>query len=256
MSTEAHLHRFEGRVALVTGAAQGIGLGIARRLASEGARVALIDRNASQLPKAEKALKAEGHEAFAMVVDITSENEVRRAVATVMERWGRIDALVTAAGILGNAGVPAHQVDMAEYDRVMEVNVHGMFLCIQAVLPHMIAAKFGRIFNIASISGKDGNAGMLPYSTSKAAVIGLTKVIGKEFAELGITCNTIAPALIETEMITALPAEKRAMYEKLIPMGRVGTIEEVAAVAAFATSPEASFTSGFVFDASGGRALY
>ncbi|HUJ77064.1 MAG TPA: SDR family NAD(P)-dependent oxidoreductase [bacterium] len=248
--------RFEKQVAIVTGGAQGIGLGIAERLGQEGATIALWDSNARQLSEAEKQLTAQGISAQGMTVDVTQQSAVDAAMKQVLERHGRIHVLVTAAGILGQANIKAHEVTAAEFDRVLGVNLRGMFFCIHAVLPAMLKANYGRIVNMASMSGKDGNAGMLPYSTSKAGVIGLTKVVGKDYAETGITCNAIAPALVRTAMMEALPeAQRRALAEK-IPMKRAGTIAEIAALVAFIASAEASFTTGFIFDASGGRATY
>lgn len=250
------MKRFENEVAVITGGARGIGLGIAMRLGQEGASVALLDIDKGQLGEAEKTLAAAGITALPIVADVTEQASVQNAVSSIMERFGRIDALITAAGITGRTGIQTHEVDPEDFDRVMALNVKGILLSIQGVLPHMLKADYGRIINIASISGKDGNAGMLAYSTSKAAVIGLTKVVGKEYAETGITCNAIAPAVVRTEMVAALPdAQVKYMTDK-IPMKRTGEIEEIAAVAAFVASRECSFSTGFTFDATGGRAVY
>ena len=208
------------------------------------------------LAEAQQTLAGEGVTALALAVDVTRQAAVEGAVKTVLERFGRIDVLVTAAGITGQTSIQTHQVEPADFEQVMALNVKGMFLSVRAVLPAMLEADYGRIVNIASISGKDGNAGMLAYSTSKAAVIGMTKVIGKEYAETGITCNAIAPAVVRTAMVDALPEEQVAYMTDKIPMHRTGEIEEIAAVVAFAASREASFTTGFTFDASGGRAVY
>jgi 3-oxoacyl-[acyl-carrier protein] reductase len=250
------MNRFADQVAIVTGGAQGIGLGIARRLGGEGAAVALWDRDGPKADAAARALANAGVQALAVPVDVTDAAAVHAAAEQVRGRFGRIDVLVTAAGIAGVTNIKTHEVDPADFDRVMALNVRGMFLSIRAVLPAMLAADYGRIVNIASISGKEGNAGMLAYSTSKAAVIGLTKVIGKEYAETGITCNAIAPAVVRTAMVDALPAAQVKYMTDKIPMHRTGEIEEIAAVAAFAASRECSFTTGFTFDASGGRAVY
>lgn len=250
------MKRFEGQVAMITGAAQGIGLGIARRLGGEGAAVALLDRNGTLAAEAVRELATEGIDALAVTVDVTDQAAVAAAVARVLERFQRIDVLICAAGIAGKTGIKTHEADPADFDRVMALNVKGIFLCIRAVLPTMLKADYGRIVNLASISGKDGNPGMLAYSTSKAAVIGLTKVIGKEYAETGITCNAIAPAVIRTAMADGLPPAQLKQLTDKIPMRRIGEVEEVAAVAAFAASRECAFTTGFTFDASGGRTVY
>jgi 2-dehydro-3-deoxy-L-rhamnonate dehydrogenase (NAD+) len=254
------MRRFENQVAVITGGAQGLGLAIARRLAGEGARLALLDANAAQVEESAAGLAGTGpagSEPLPLSVDVTDEIAVAAAMARVLERFGRIDVLVTAAGIVGPSDRKAHEVRTADFDRVLGVNLRGMFFCIRAVLPTMLKADYGRIVNIASISGKDGNEGMMPYTASKAAVIGMTMVIGREYAHTGITCNAIAPALIATAMtLQGLSPEHYQSLTARIPMHRTGTPEEVAAVAAFVASRECSFTTGFTFDASGGRAVY
>jgi NAD(P)-dependent dehydrogenase (short-subunit alcohol dehydrogenase family) len=250
------MSRFDQQVAIVTGGAQGIGFGIAERLASEGARVVLLDIDAQRLTEAERSLAARKLVALGIRTDVTEQGAVEAAVRQTLDRHGRVDVLVTAAGITGKTNIPTQNVDPADFDRVLALNVRGMFLCIRAVLPAMLKANYGRIVNIASIAGKEGNAGMLAYSTSKAAVIGMTKVVGKDLAETGVTCNAIAPAVVRTAMVAALPeAQVKYMTDK-IPMKRTGEIAEIAALAAFAASRECSFTTGFTFDATGGRATY
>ena len=175
----------------------------------------------------------------------------------VIAAHGRIDILVQAAGIVGKTGIKTHEVEPGNFDLVLAINLKGIFLMCKGVLPHMVKQKYGRIVNIASIAGKEGNAGMLAYSTSKAGVIGLTKVIGKEYAEAGdITCNAIAPAVVKTEMVAKMPAQQVKYMTDKIPMKRTGTLEEIASMVAFISSKECSFTTGFTFDATGGRATY
>lgn len=250
------MSRFDQQVALVTGGAQGIGFGIAERLGSEGARVVLLDIDGKKLGEAASELAERRIAVVPLTVDVTDQRGVEGAVQEALTRLGRIDILITAAGITGKTNVRTQDVDPADFDRVMSLNVRAMFLSIRAVLPAMLKASYGRIVNIASVAGKEGNAGMLAYSTSKAAVIGMTKVIGKELAETGITCNAIAPAVVRTAMVAAMPdAQVKYMTDK-IPMKRTGEIAEIAALAAFAASRECSFTTGFTFDATGGRATY
>lgn len=169
---------------------------------------------------------------------------------------GRIDILVQAAGIVGKTNVKTEYVDPDNFDAVFRVNVRGIFNGCKAALPYMRENNYGRIVNISSIAGKEGNAGMLAYSTSKAAVIGLTKTIGKEYAENRITCNCICPAVVRTQMVESMPPEQVKYMTDKIPMKRCGTIDEIAAMVLFMVSPEASFTTGFCFDATGGRSVY
>jgi len=189
-------------------------------------------------------------------VDVTDEAAVQAAVQEISRRRGRIDILVNSAGVTGRTNLKSHEVSLDDFEFVFRVNVRGPFLMAKHVLPVMQRQGYGRILHIASISGKEGNAGMLAYSASKAAVIGMTKVQGKEYAEAGITVNALAPAVVRTAMVEKLPeAQVKYMTDK-IPMKRCGTLEEVAATAAFIVSPEASFNTGFTFDLTGGRAVY
>lgn len=247
------MNTFENQVAVITGAASGLGLVIARKLLRDGANVVLLDLNAEAL-KAEFASHAERQELIG--VDVTDEKPVAEAVARAAERFGKIDILINCAGITGATNLKSHEVDTANLKKVFDVNFMASFYTAKAVLPYMLRNNYGRILHIASIAGKEGNAGMLAYSASKAAVIGMTKVQGKEYAETGITINALAPAVIRTPLVDAMPeAQVNYMTDK-IPMKRCGTLEEAANMAAFIVSPENSFTTGFAFDLSGGRATY
>jgi 3-oxoacyl-[acyl-carrier protein] reductase len=240
--------RFSGQSAIITGGASGLGAAIAARLKKEGADITVFD-----VPAAAGAVAAPDH---FIAVDVADEASVAAGVAEVLQRRGRIDILINCAGITGKTNLKSHLVTVDDFDRVLAINVRGSFLTSKHVLPAMVSRGYGRILHISSIAGKEGNAGMLAYSTSKAAVIGLTKVQGKEYAESGITINALAPAVVATPMVAALPAEQVRYMTDKIPMKRCGTLEEVAAMAAFIVSGEASFTSGFTFDLTGGRAVY
>ena len=244
--------QFKDQVAIITGAASGLGLSIARRLAAAGAQIAMLDLNRNLHVVAEES----GPGFTAYEVDVTNEDQIKAVISKIAARFGRIDVLVNSAGVTGKTGIKSHEVELSDFRFVFEVNVTGSFLTSRAVLSHMLERQYGRILHIASISGKEGNPGMLPYSASKAAVIGMAKVQGKEFAENGITVNALAPAVIRTPMVDALPeAQVKYMTDK-IPMKRCGTLEEIAELAAFIVSPGASFTTGFTFDMTGGRATY
>lgn len=241
------------QTALVTGGASGLGFAIAERLAGLGVTVALLDLDSDGLAAAVAQL---GGTAFAVPADVTDATAVERAVAGVVARTGRLDILVNSAGITGRTGIKSHEVDPADFERVFRVNVHGCFHTSRAALPHMLARHYGRILHIASIAGKEGNAGMLAYSASKAAVIGLTKVQGKEYAETGITVNALAPAVVRTPMVAALPTAQVTYMTDKIPMKRCCELSEVAALASVIVSPETSFTTAFTWDLTGGRAVY
>jgi len=217
-----------------------------------------VDIREDLLVETQKELESKmvGAECMRVTTDVTNPSQVSQAVRSVLQRLGKIDVFVGAAGITGKTNVLTHQVEIDDFNRVLDVNVKGIFYFCREIIPSMLERNYGRIVNIASISGKEGNAGMLAYSTSKAGVIGLTKVIGKEYAETGITCNAISPAVIHTDMVDALPSETVKYMTDKIPMKRMGEPEEVAALVAFVASKEASFTSGFTFDLSGGRATY
>ncbi len=244
---------FSGQVAVITGAASGLGLAIAKKLHNEGATIALLDLSAEA---AAAAAKEVGENTAAFGVNVTDEAEVKAVVDQIGNQFGRIDILVNSAGVTGKTNIKTHEVDLADFRFVFEVNVVGSFLTARAVLPWMLKHNYGRILHIASVSGKEGNAGMLAYSSSKAAVIGMAKVQGKEYAETGITVNALAPAVIRTPMVAALPPEQVQYMTDKIPMKRCGELEEIAHTAAFILSPGTSFTTGFTFDMTGGRATY
>lgn len=203
------MSRFTGQVAVITGGAQGIGFGVAQYLGKEGARVVLLDMSAPRLAEAVASLTAAGISASSHVVNVAKAEDWARAVeATLAEAAGRIDILVQAAGITGKTGIKTHEVDPANFDFVLNVNARGIFLGCKTALPHMLARGYGRIVNIASVAGKDGNAGMVAYSASKGAVIAMTKAMGKEYAESGITVNALAPAVVRTAMVDAMPEQQ------------------------------------------------
>ena len=241
---------FAGRVALVTGGASGIGRAIAERLRAEGAEVALLDSNAERLETVAGEL-----EALAVTADVTRSADVDSAVARVESELGRLDALVCSAGVGGDS-LHTDEVSDAEWQRVFGINCHGVFYCNRAVIPGMKQRGYGRIVNIASIAGKEGNPMAAAYSASKAAVIGMTKSIGKDLVGTGILANSVAPAVIQTPILDQMSEEHIEYMVSRIPLGRLGQPEEVAALVAWLASEEMSFATGACFDISGGRATY
>jgi 2-dehydro-3-deoxy-L-rhamnonate dehydrogenase (NAD+) len=241
------------QVAVVTGAASGLGAVVARKLSEQGALLALADIDQQGLEKTSKSLSGLSK---IYNVDITSEDAVMQMIDKVGNQFGRIDILVNCAGITGKTNIKSHETETANLKKVFEINFMGSWYTSKYAIPLMLKNNYGRILHFASIAGKEGNAGMLAYSSSKAAVIGMTKVQGKEYAETGITVNAIAPAVIQTALVEAMPAEQVKYMTDKIPMKRCGTLEEVADIAAYIVSPQNSFTTGFVFDLSGGRATY
>jgi len=237
-------YRFSGRVALVTGAASGIGAAVARRLQAEGARVAAFD------------LRAEAPEGvLALAGDVSDSARVDAAVAQVNAELGPVDVLVCSAGVPGQS---LRTVDVTddEWRRVLAINADGVFFCNRAVLPGMISSGYGRIVNVASIAGKEGNPIAAAYSASKAAVIALTKAIGKDVARTGVVVNCVAPAVIDTPILEGISEEHVEYMVERIPMGRMGQPEEVAALVCWLASEECTFSTGATYDISGGRAVY
>ena len=249
------MDRFEGQVGIVTGAGTGIGRGIASRLGGEGARILIVDLDAALGEKAAGELAAEGVEALLEVGDVGEPAVAERSVGRAIDAWGRIDVLVNNAGIAGMAANVWEQ-PVEEMDRVYRTNLRGVFLFCRQVIPHMMERDYGRIVNIASIAGKEGNPRMVPYSATKAAVIGLTKSVGKELAGTGIRVNCVAPAVVKTRILEQLTPEQVEYLVERIPMGRTGEVEEVASLVAWLASSECSFSTGAIFDISGGRATY
>lgn len=241
------------QTAIISGGADGLGCALALRLSALGVRVAVLDLDAAKLEAARSVL---GSGAMTFECDVTSAEAVKAAVAEVLAATGRIDVLVNCAGMTGRTNIKSHEVDLCDFDRVMALNVRASLITFQAVLPAMLAQNYGRVLHIASVAGKEGNAGMLAYSTSKAAVIGMTKVQGKEYAETGVRVNALAPAVIRTAMVEKMPPDQVQYMTDKIPSKRCGTLDEFAAMAEFIVSPENSFTTGFCFDLTGGRATY
>jgi NAD(P)-dependent dehydrogenase (short-subunit alcohol dehydrogenase family) len=242
--------RFAGRRAVVTGGASGIGRAVAERLTAEGARVAIWDRDGAT---AEAAAAAIG--GVAVTVDITDWPAVQAAAEATVAALGGIDVLVCSAGITGPT-VPVAEFPVEGFREVFEVNVFGLFHCNKAVSAVMAAAGYGRIVNIASVAGKEGNPNASGYSASKAAVIGLTKSLGKELATAGVLVNAVTPAAVRTPIFAQMPQSHIDFMLSKIPMGRFGSVEEIASLVCFAASEDNGFTTASVFDASGGRATY
>ena len=241
-----------GQTAIVTGAATGIGEAIARRLAAAGATVAVADLDVAGARGVADSL---GNGSFPVQIDIARSESVGKAVADVLARTGRIDILVNNAGIAGKAAPLWEQTD-EDWQQILAVNLTGVFNCCRAVIQHMRERKYGRIVSIASIAGKEGNPNMTGYSSTKAAVIGFTKSLGKEVATEGICVNAVAPAVVHTRILDQLTEAQIDYMTQRIPMRRTGKPEEIAAVVHFLSSPDCSFVTGQCYDASGGRATY
>lgn len=243
-----------GRTAIITGGARGMGYAIAERLLASGASVVLWDIDADRVRMAGEALGC-GERVLAAGVDVTDYDAVSAGVAEAKARFGRIDILVNAAGIAGqNATVADYPLNV--WRQVQRVNLDGCFHTCRAVVPHMLEGDYGRIVNIASVAGKEGNPNASAYSVSKAGVIALTKSLGKELARTNICVNVVTPAVIKTEMLDDVKPEHIEYMLSKIPMGRMGSVEEISSMVAWLSSPECSYSTGAVFDMTGGRATY
>lgn len=250
------MKRFENQVALISGGADGLGKGIARRIAMEGGTVVLFDINKNLLDATVGELKQYDHGVDGSVVDISSESEVRQAIKEIVTKYGKLDIMVNSAGIVGPTNTKITDYKTKDYDKIYSINLKGTFLMTKYAIKAMEPNNYGRILLLASIAGKEGNPFMVGYSSMKAGVIGLVKGVGKEYAETGITVNGLAPAVIKTAMNSNTNPEQLKYMTSKIPMKRLGTVEEVASIAAWIVSRESSFTTGFIFDISGGRATY
>ena len=248
--------RYKNKIAIITGGADGIGKAVAYRLGKEGAAVALFDINENLLQATIEEFEKEGIKAKGYLTDISNETQVSESVVQVEKEWQGIDVLVHAAGIVGPTNIKITNYPTADFNKVYEVNLKGTFLITKYTLKVMEKIGEGRILLIASIAGKEGNPGMLGYSSTKAGVIGLVKAVAKEFATTNITVNGLAPAVIKTSINANTAPEQLAYMTAKIPMQRLGTVEEVAAMCCFIVSEENSFSTGFIYDISGGRATY
>jgi NAD(P)-dependent dehydrogenase (short-subunit alcohol dehydrogenase family) len=244
-----------GKVAIVTGAGRGLGWAIAQRLAQDGANLVIAEIDGQSAHEKAAAIRQIEREALAVQMDVSQWADVQRMVKLVMSKFNRIDILVNNAGILGPY-LPVMEYPEEIWDRVIAVHLKGTFLCCKGVLPVMKAQGSGKVVNMASVAGKEGNANMAPYAAAKAAIIGLTKTLGKEMAPYNVRVNCVSPALIETDMAREMTPEQRDLLTSKIPLGRLGKPEEVAAVVKFLVSDEASFVTGQCYDISGGRSVY
>lgn len=242
------------QVAVITGGARGIGFAIAQRLLQSGASVCLWDCDPAALDAAKVSLKDEAR-VHTATVDVTDEQSVKVATESTLGRFGKISLLVNNAGIAGTNG-KTWELDVADWRRVVDIDLTGPFLCCRAVVPHLLKNGYGRIVNIASIAGKEGNPNAAHYSAAKAGVIGLTKSLGKELAQHNITVNCVTPAVIETDILKQLTQQHIDYMLSKIPMNRFGKVHEAASLIAWLCSADCSFSTGAVFDLSGGRATY
>jgi len=243
--------RFKGRTAIVTGAASGLGKAAAARIVAEGGQVVLWDLNAEAL----EAAKADTGAIATFALDVSDQAAVTAAARGSKDALGKIDILINSAGITG-ATVPVWEFPVDSWLKVMDINLNGLFYCCREVIPFMLDNGYGRIVNVASVAGKEGNPNASAYSASKAGVIGLTKSLGKELAQKGVIVNALTPATFESPILAQLPQSQVDYMRGKIPMGRLGEVDESATMVTFMASEECSFTTASVFDTSGGRTTY
>jgi 3-oxoacyl-[acyl-carrier protein] reductase len=243
--------RFTGRAAVVTGGASGLGLACARRIVAEGGKVVIWDNNPATLEDARR----ESGAAAALAVDVADPDAVAAAASESRSMLGRIDILINSAGITG-ATAPVTEFPIDVWQRVIDVNLNGTFYCCRAIAPIMVEGGYGRIVNVSSVAGKEGNPNASAYSTSKAGVIGFTKSLGKELATKGVMVNCITPATFESPILEQLPKSQVDYMRSRIPMGRLGEVPEVAALTCWLVSDECTFSTAATFDISGGRTTY
>jgi 2-dehydro-3-deoxy-L-rhamnonate dehydrogenase (NAD+) len=245
----------DGRSAVVTGGARGIGLACAERLLASGAQLSLWDRDGSRLAETASRLGGGNARVHSMIVDVADEASVADAAAATIAALGKVDILVNNAGING-PNVPTWEYKLTDWKRVLDIDLTGAFLCARALVPHMLARNYGRIVNMASVAGKEGNPNAPAYSAAKAGLIALTKSLGKELAGTEVIVNCVAPAVAKTELMGEMTEAHIAFMLSKIPKGRFVGIEEIAALVAWLSSAECSFSTGAVFDITGGRATY
>lgn len=245
-----------GKVAIVTGSSRGIGRAIALSLARDGADVVVNARvNLNRAEEVAREIESMGRKALVILADVSKKDDVENMVKQTLDEFGKIDILVNNAGIVGST-VPIQELSEEDWNRIISVDLKGTFLCCKAVIPHMISRRSGKIVNLSSIAGKEGNANMTAYCAAKAGIIGFTKALAEEVAKYGIRVNCVCPALIETELVERMDKKQAEYLKSKIPLGRLGKPEEVAELVKFLVSDASDFITGQAFNITGGRAKY